>query len=219
MNPDDVLADVGGGTGLFSQLIWQKGMLKHPVLCVDPVSSMLKGTAQREGVIPVHMSGEEFVSSEYMKKYNVTKVACSFCVHYMGDISAFLDKITLFLPPGGKCTISFRTNPTIPYFSAAYNHFTSQKYSKKKAKVLEYSPKVPNVSMSILDRPLSYTIAKSLWYKMLRERFEEHLELFSDESIEEGIAELEETKFKNLKDNNHILFTDVCKMCVLSKGT
>ena len=179
---------------------------------------MLEGAARREGVIPIHLSGEEFVSSEYMNKYNVTKLAFSFCVHFIEDLPALLSSIETFLPSGGKCTICLRENPTLPYFSAAYTEFVSKKFSQKTIEVLEYSPKVPNVSVSILERPLHYKIAKSQWYKMLRERFQSHLELFSDESIEEGIAELEETKFKNLKDNDQILITDECKICVISKG-
>ena len=181
---------------------------------------MLEGAARREGVIPIHFSGEEFVSSKCMKKYNVTKLAFSFCVHFIEDVPALLGSIEIFLPSGGKCTIilCLRENQTLPYFSAAYTEFVSKKFTEKTIEVLEYSPKVPNVSVSILERPLHYRIAKSQWYKMLRERFQLHLELFSDESIEEGIAELEETKFKNLKDNDQILITDECKICVISKG-
>ena len=217
LRPDDILADIGGGTGLFSHLVWKQGILKSPVLCVDPSPEMLAVASRREGVQPLLTSAEEFVCQEYMTKYNVTKLIFLFSVHYTADVTRLLEKAAKCLPVGGKCIVCIRVIPTLPYFSAAQNEFKSEHYSKKKAEVLSFVSNTPHVEVSIHEQPLTYKMPKSLWYTVLRNRFEAHLEVFSDERIEDGIRELEETTFKGVGAEEQIVITDVSTLSVISK--
>ena len=83
--------------------------------------------------------------------------------------------------------------------------------------MLQFCPKNPNVSSTILYVPLNYNIPKYQWYQMLRNRFQTHLHALSDEEIEEGIQELEETKCKDMSDSDMIPIHDVCTFLVISK--
>ena len=122
---DDVLADIGGGTGHFSQLVWQKHILKNPVLCVDPCAEMLAVAAQHEGVNPIQSSGENFLTVD-MTKLGVTKLVFAFSVHHLVDVTATLQRISQLLVVGGKCVICSRVNPTLPFFKAAYDQFVKK---------------------------------------------------------------------------------------------
>ena len=214
---DDVLADIGGGTGVFSQLIWQKHILKNPVLCVDPSAEMLAVAAQHEGVNPIQASGEDFLTVDNMTKLGVTKLVFAFSLHHLVDVTATLQRISQLLVVGGKCVICFRVNPTLPFFKAAYEQFIKKEFSRKKVEMLQFCPKNPNASSTILNVPLNYNIPKYQWYQMLRNRFETHLDAISDEEIEDGIRELEETKFKDMADSDMIAIHDVCTFLVISK--
>ena len=218
LRADDILADVGGGTGVFSHLVWQRGILKHRVLCVDPSSEMLATAAEQEGVEPVLASGEEFVTAEYMTKYGVTKLVFAFALHHVPDVTAVMENVAKLLPVGGKCVICYRVNPTLPYFSAAHNEFTSERYSSKKTEMMHFLSKVPNVNVATLEQPLNYKLRKSQWYMMLRNRFQTHLDAFTDEEIEEGIRELEETTFKGVEEEQLVAFCDVCTLTIISKN-
>ena len=211
-----MLADIGGGTGLFSQLIWQKQILRNPVLCVDPSAEMLASAAHREGVNPIQASGEDFLTLHNMSKLGVTKIVFAFSLHHLVDVTAALQCISQLLPVGGKCIICFRVNPTLPFFKAAYEQFICEKYSRKKVEMLQFCPQNPNVSSTILDVPLKYNIPKYQWYQMLRNRFQTHLDAFSDEEIEDGIQELEKINFKDIADSDMIAIHDVCTFLVIS---
>ena len=89
LRADDVLADIGGGTGVFSHLVWQRGILKRHVICVDPSSEMLSTAAEQEGVKPVLALGEEFVTTEYMRKYGVTKLVFAFALHHVPELHVY----------------------------------------------------------------------------------------------------------------------------------
>jgi ubiquinone/menaquinone biosynthesis C-methylase UbiE len=41
LRPDDVLADIGAGTGAISSLIWKKAGIKNVILCTIPISQYI----------------------------------------------------------------------------------------------------------------------------------------------------------------------------------
>ena len=48
ISENDMLLDLGGGTGRFASLVYEKGGLKYPVTCVDPSQDMLQQTKKFE---------------------------------------------------------------------------------------------------------------------------------------------------------------------------
>lgn len=184
---------------------------------MDPSPEMLAVALQWEGVKPVLASAEEFVCHESMAKYNVTKLIFVFCIHYVADVTSILQNAAKCLPAGGKCLVCTRVILTRPYFSAAQNEFKSERYSRKKRELLSFESNIPTVEVTIHEQPLVYKMLKSFWYTAIRNRFETHLEVFSDEKIEEGIHELENATFKGVGSEEEIAITDVSTLCVISK--
>ena len=217
LNADDVLADIGGGTGALSNLIWSQGVLKNPVLCVDPSSEMLKKAAALEGVEPVLATAVDFITPDCMAKYGVTKIFCAYAIHHIPNAMEVLHEICNVMPAGGISVIVTRFNPTLPYFSKAYDVFMNETVTQLSIKFLQFSPKISHVKANIVKVSIPYEMTKGEWYAALQSRYQSHLLSFTDEEIEEGIQELEKTKFNTVKDTDIITIEDELTLLILTK--
>ena len=59
---EDLVADIGAGTGEIAHHIWKSSQLKNPLVCVEPSSSMLEILKEKDGVDPVQACIEDFFS-------------------------------------------------------------------------------------------------------------------------------------------------------------
>ena len=103
LKPDDVLVDIGGGTGWMTQRLWKAAGLKEPALCVDPSAAMLEKAKEREGVTPVLATAEQFFSSPSRVPFNKVLICGSF--HHIPNQKAMLHEMAKRLPVGGHCLI------------------------------------------------------------------------------------------------------------------
>ena len=206
VQPNDVVLDLGGGTGFMAEQIFKRGQLKHPVWCVDPSADMIKIAKERKGVMAVVSSGEEFfpTRSHDIKFDKVLMVAT---VHHFQDPRAVYRGVYEALNPNGFCIIFFREPPSsLPFFKAATDTFNESCESDKTLTNLLTEAGFRNIQRHQDTSDLHVT--KGRWYQMLRERFFSSLNCFSDEEMEKGIQELENGHFKETTWDEQIILYD-----------
>ena len=204
LQPNDVVVDIGAGTGYLAHQMWTSGELEQPVLCVEPSLAMLNVAKQREGVVPIHASAEEFFANpKYGGEFN--KVLMSCCVHH------FIDWPTVFsslakCQTNGFCVILTRPpKTTLPFFRAAHKRFKSScTDSESLLSLLQSLGFKTETTMEIMK----FSLQKQQWYRMLRERYMSHLEPLTGKEMEDGIAELEKEQFQGVKDSDLITVKD-----------
>jgi len=121
LSKTDRLANVGGGTGRFSSLIYKNAMLKHPVACIDPSRDMLSQAKELEGVDAICCNSVEFARKKDQITYD--RILMKEMVHHLSEedfkttFSLLLDK----LPEDGKVVICTRPHEVeYPFFEAAH---------------------------------------------------------------------------------------------------
>ena len=184
---EDLVADIGAGTGEIAHQIWKSSQLKNPVVCVEPSSSMLEILKEKDGVDPVQACIEDFFS---LKKYNklFNKFLISGSVHHFPDLVAAFTSLFEHLTDNGSCVVVAATNLAV-LFEAARDMFCktqvrNRNYLYGVFKHLELKWKETKCTYH-------YTIPKTECYAALRDRYITHLEQFTDQEIEEGILELD----------------------------
>ena len=214
--PEDVIADIGGGTGWFAQRFWKLGCLREPVLLVDPSGDMLKMAKDKEGVTPVQATAEQFFSDPPEKL--LTKVFIMGAVHHFQDPATVFQQMASHLAPGGCCVISFHPPDNgWPTFSAAKN--LDMRLTRVDAATTELQLREAGFSW-VESKQLTrhHQVTKAQWYKMLRGRYSSTLRHFTDAQIEEGILEIEREKFQSFNDDDIITIDDNLIMIIARKG-
>ena len=104
---------------------------------------------------------------------------------------------------------------TVPLFKAALDlHIGGHDHSF--AEVVSNLIRPMGVTMTTTTEILEYKMKKSLWYSVLRNRYNSYLHRLTDEEIEDGIKELEADRFKGIRDDDIIPIRDrieIHKLC------
>lgn len=212
-SPDDVIADIGGGTGWYSHQFWKIAGVKEPVMSVDPCAEMLEKAKEREGVRPVHATAEQFFSNPPEKL--LTKVFIIEAVHHFTDPVTVFKQMWNRLAPGGCCVVlALPPENEWPSFSA------EKALDKKLNRTDEDTmSQLRDAGFNVESKKVTthHKISKAHWYKMLRGKFTSALHHFTDAEVEEGIQELEKEKFHQLKDDDIITIDDVILIILARK--
>ncbi|MDM8548780.1 methyltransferase [Desulfobacterales bacterium HSG2] len=188
LRPDDIVADIGGGTGSASHSIFKKAGLKNDVLCADPSDSMIAQAGRLKGVKPLCMDAHEFAENT-SGKYD--KLLLKEMVHHLTDRISLWNKLRGRMNRNGRLLIVTRPRiPPLPFFKAALASFSAgQPTSDLLAAELGEAGFRPEVAL----HSYSVSFEKERWYYLLQNRFMSNLHDFTDDEIEEGITELEQT--------------------------
>lgn len=187
LHPGDRFVDLGGGTGFYTKLISQKAGLLNRPLCVEPSENMLSQIQPSDNLEPVCADALSFAG----RTVCYDKILLKEMVHFVSDRKALFEGIRRQLGEHGKLLIVTRPqNTPLPFFAAAHETFAQGQPSLESLKdeLLEAGMH-PNSA----TEEFVFGMPKERWYGMLRNRFMSNLQNFTDEAIEEGIAQLEHT--------------------------
>ena len=200
--PEDVIADIGGGTGWFAQRFWKLGRLREPVLLVEPSGEMLKA--------------EQFFSDSLEKL--LTKVFILGALHHFQDPATVFKQMASHLAPGGCCVISFHP-PDNGWPTSSAEKNLDMRLTRVDAATTELQLREAGFSW-VESKQLTrhHQVTKAQWYKMLRCRYSSTLCHFTDAQIEEGILEIEREKFQSFNDDDIITIDDNLTMITARKG-
>jgi len=185
LTPDDVLADIGCGTGIYALDILKQVPLRQPILGVDPFPEMISKIPADAHITPIESDALAF--SRQKSGYN--KALLKDIVHHLSEKEAFFANMYESLPPGGIMLL-VHTPPDFnyPVFDAARErNLTWLAHPDELTRLME------NVGFRVerdeLDYPLS--LPKAHYFKMLRGNCMSLMTSFSDAEREAGIAEVE----------------------------
>lgn len=184
LSSEDILADIGGGTGSFTSRL-QKESAGIKVYCVEPSLPMCNEAAKLENITALCMDAHTFLSTETP----FSKLLFKEVIHHIDERERLWRAVYSRLPHQGKLLIITRPqNIAFPLFASAKAAFAR---NQPQQILLESELTTCGFEVISSKRTHPFTLPKESWYEMLRHRFMSDLGIFSDEEIEAGIDEID----------------------------
>ncbi|OHD83743.1 MAG: hypothetical protein A2Y52_00075 [Sulfuricurvum sp. RIFCSPLOWO2_02_43_6] len=185
LSGEDILVDIGGGTGTFTSRLEQESCLKK-AYCIEPASAMCEEASKLTNITAICGDAHTFLAT----KTPFTKILLKEVIHHIPEREAFWKTVHTMLPHRGKLLIITRPqHVAFPFFKAAKEAFAR---NQPPHELFESQLRECGFEVETTLRSHTFTLSKERWYEMLRHRFMSDLGVFSDEEIEEGIREIEE---------------------------
>lgn len=184
LSPNDILADIGGGTGTFTSRLVHEANLKK-AYCIEPSSAMCDEASKLENITALCSDAHGFLA----KKIPFTKILLKEVIHHIPERESFWHNVYEAIPYGGKLLIITRPqNIAFPFFTAAKEAFAR---NQPPHELFESQLGKCGFEVTTIQRSHTFTLPKESWYEMLRHRFMSDLGVFSDDEIENGIGEID----------------------------
>lgn len=181
---EDVLADIGGGTGSFTSRLIHEGNFAA-AYCIEPSAPMCEEAAKQPAIEALCTDAHGFLE----RKIPFSKMLLKEVIHHISDRARFWHNTYTALPNGGKLLIITRPQQTaFPFFDAAKAAFAQ---NQPPHEIVETELRECGFEIITSRNSHTFTLPKESWYEMLRHRFMSDLGVFSDTEIEEGILEIE----------------------------
>jgi ubiquinone/menaquinone biosynthesis C-methylase UbiE len=198
LKEDDVLVDLGCGTGMYSLDILKQIKLKNPILGVDPYPEMLAAIPDDAPIEPIAMDGLDFAKES--RSYD--KVLIKETVHHIAERDELFTNIYKNLNPGGiLLLVHVPPNVQYPLFEKALNRCLNWHANPD-----ELTKQLKTAGFSVERDAVDYqhSLPKEKYFKMVEGCYMSALTSLSDEDIQEGIAEMEQ----KYKDQSMLEFID-----------
>ena len=198
LTPDDVLVDLGGGTGMYAADILAQVPLREAVILVEPFAEMLANVPAGLPIEPVAKDALAF--SAEARRYD--KVLMKEAVHHVTDQAALFGNLHARLGAGGRLLL-VHVPPELDYplFEAALAR--SRTWHADPARLAE---RLRAAGFAVERERLDYrhVIAKADYFRMVEGRYMSLLSSFPDDELRAGLAEMAE----RYADRETLAFTD-----------
>ncbi|MBD3917683.1 class I SAM-dependent methyltransferase [Paenibacillus sp. PR3] len=108
LSRSSVIADVGAGTGKFSELLLNQG---SPVIAVEPNKEMREAAEQRLGANPLFRTAPGSAEETGLPNHSVDFIVCAQAFHWF-DRSAARQEFARILKPGGQVVLIWNSRIT-----------------------------------------------------------------------------------------------------------
>ena len=185
--PDDVVVDIGSGTGEIPHNVWKQVQMKNPILCVDPSKDMLEVASKKDGLDTLLATAEDFFSPKFAH-ISFNKVLMCGCIYFFTDPVSVFTNLKERLPADGVCIVTYATNIS-PLPAEIWQYFNQRNYRREEdCKIFD----TVGLKWRLVEVAEKVSSPKSVWYNTLRSRGFYSLNRYSDEQLEEEIAKMEE---------------------------
>lgn len=188
LEPSTRLADIGGGTGGFTQALAEAAGLTAPPCVVEP--SPLRDQARARGLAVADQDAQAFAKESAEDSWDA--LLLKEVVHHLSlaEFPELCQGFARCLAPGGKVLIVTRpVVPDYPLFGAARVVWRiGQPPAERYAEPLREA----GLEVSIGEHAFPFQIPKADWFDLIRRRFWSTFSHFSDEQLEVGIREIDE---------------------------
>ncbi len=185
--PEDVLVDLGCGTGMYSIDILEQVPLEADVIGVDPFEEMLRRIPPQARIRPVQQDALAFSH----QPIQFDKVLMKEAIHHVEDRRSLLANLQRGLRPGGRLLL-VHVPPKLQYplFRRAL-----ERCERWHADPNELEHLLEETGYSVERDSLDYphAIPKEIYLAMVKHRYMSVLSSFSDEEIRVGLVEMKET--------------------------
>lgn len=188
VEPDDRVADVGCGTGLYARGLAERA---GRVVCADPSAKMLERLPAEDGYLPVRASAEQLSDGEARLPYDrFDAILVKEAIHHVDDGRVVIGGLAGLLADGGRLlVVMLPTRIEYPLFADALALF--ERLQPDPQDVAAYMRDAGlRAELSYESFPLSFT--KSKYLAMVRSRYMSLLSNFTDERIARGIEEIDQ---------------------------
>lgn len=184
--PEDVVADIGCGTGLYA-----RGLSVHAaaVVCIDASEAMLAQVPASERLITVAAPAEDVAAGRVGLPFDrFDAMLLKEMLHHVQDRAAVIAGLARLLRPGGRMlSVTLPDQLSRPLFTGALELFERRRPDP--AGVAE------EMRAAGLDAELTYesfplTFPTERYLQMVRSRYMSLLSAFDDEQLEAGVAEI-----------------------------
>jgi SAM-dependent methyltransferase len=183
---EDVLADLGCGTGIYAIDLLEQVSLAHPVLGVDPFETMLREIPEEVAIEPICEDALEF--SRQPGDY--TKVLIKETIHHIEEREELFTNLHRNLPSGGVLLL-VHVPPRIEYplFDAALERCLGW-HADPAEMVVQLEATGFEVERETLSYP--HEIPKEHYFAMVENCYMSVLTSFEDHELKAGLAEMAE---------------------------
>lgn len=190
IDQNSIIADVGGGNGLFSKQIFDEVQLNSPVLCVDSSYEMIKNAERFKGVIPECLDALQFAELYKTKKERFNGILLKEMIHHIPRNkiqTLFTELKDLITTNGIILTITRPNKVSYPLFKEAHKVWFEQQPSKE-----DLLTCMKNAGLNVMCRSIFFDISmtKEQWFHIIKSRFWSTFSHFSDDELDEGINEI-----------------------------
>jgi SAM-dependent methyltransferase len=199
LDKDDILIDIGGGTGTFTSMLKDKSNIKKAI-CVEPSQSMFQEAKNFKNIDFICQDALSFSKSTSIQ-YN--KILLKEVIHHIENRQKLWKNLYENLPKKSKILIITRPKKIkFPLFNKALEEF-----SKNQPPIDILIEELEENKFIVFSKILSYsfTLSNSEWYMMIENRFMSDLGKFSNKEINLGISELK----NNHKDHSYNIKDDI----------
>ena len=159
----------------------------NPVTAIDPNPDLVAKSYSKDGVRGRLSSAEDMLTSQELASFDKIFLCCV-AHHFNNPAESFRNLLSGMNPSSTCLIINFSSKLTACLWKDAREVFF--KGTKKDIpKIVAEAGFNAHTFLPII----TFKCTKAQWYDKLRGRIFSTIELFSDEEIEEGIAELEQT--------------------------
>ncbi len=124
LRPDDILCDIGGGTGKWGSLLFQHAQLSHPIINVEPSEQMQKVAASKKGIQCFCGDALQFLERAKQDGLEFNKCLLRECIHHFQPVEALFKGLFRVMPHNGVALALTRPQQTeFPFFEAAHQSF------------------------------------------------------------------------------------------------
>ena len=211
LSENNRLADIGGGTGRFASLIYNKAKLRYPVTCIDPSPDMLSQAKELRGVDTICCNAREFGLRHDQTSYD--RILLKEVVHHLSeeDLKTTFSSLFSMLSKDGKVIICTRPHEVeYPFFEAAHNVWR-QNQPPKEYYVSLLEEIGFHVSLTVFDYPAKLNI--DWWTNMVKNRFWSTFSEFNDNEIASGVNEI----YQKYGKSGFVSFTEKLVLIVAEK--
>ncbi len=199
ITPDDLVADIGCGTGLYARRL---AVHAAAVVCADPSAPMLAEIPADDRLIPVNARAEDLAAGHAALPHSsYDAILVKEALHHVEDRAPVLAGLRRLLRPGGRLlVVMLPTVISYPLFTEALRLFTTLQPDPA---VVAEQLRGTGLNVELTYDAFPLTFATGQYLQMVRNRYMSLLSHFDDAQIEAGVAEI---RAKNPGDR--ITFTD-----------